>query len=196
MADKALLIVDVQYDFLPGGALGVSGGDAIIPVLNGYIERFERAHLPILATRDWHPARTKHFREFGGPWPSHCIENTPGAAFHSDLKLPGSAYVITKGTSSEDHGYSAFDGTDLRRRPLAVLLQELGVRTLYIGGLATDYCVRNSVLDGIKDFEMVLLLDAVRGIDVEPGDVARSLDEMLRAGARSATLATIDSELP
>jgi nicotinamidase/pyrazinamidase len=196
MPNKALLIVDVQYDFLPGGALGVTEGDRIIPVLNQYIERFERAHLPVLATRDWHPPDTRHFRDFGGPWPVHCVENTPGAAFHTDLKLPANAEVITKGTSHADHGYSAFEGTDTKQRPLAELLRELNVDTIYVGGLATDYCVRNSALDAVKnDFDVVLLLDAVRGIDVNEGDVARSLDDMLRAGARTATLATIDTEI-
>ena len=196
MPDHALLIVDVQNDFCPGGALPVQSGDRVVPVLNAYIERFTRLGLPVYASRDWHPAETRHFQARGGPWPAHCVQGTAGAEFHPGLKLPRTAHIITKGTSSEDHGYSAFEGVTEQGGELAAALKNAGIRTLYVGGLATDYCVHTSVMDArVADFAVVLLLDAVRGIDVQEGDVARALDEMVRAGARTATLATIDTDL-
>jgi nicotinamidase/pyrazinamidase len=196
MPDRALLIVDVQNDFCPGGALPVAEGDRVVPVLNAYIDRFSRTGLPVYASRDWHPPVTKHFREFGGPWPPHCVENTEGAAFHAALQLPRTALVVTKGTDPEDHGYSAFEGKTPTGDNLAASLRDEHVRHLYVGGLATDYGVRRSVLDARREgFDVVVLLDAIRGIDVQDGDTARALDEMLRAGARTATLATTEAEL-
>ncbi len=196
MPDRALLIVDVQNDFCPGGALGVRAGDEIVPVLNRYAERFHDAELPVIASRDWHPARTTHFKAWGGPWPPHCVAGTPGAAFHPDLRLPEHTIVVSKGTDPEAHGYSAFDARTPGGEGVAALLDGLGVRTIYMGGLATDYCVLNTVLDARRHgLDAVILLDAVRGIDVEKGDVARALDRMLRAGARTATLETIGEEL-
>lgn len=196
MADRALLLVDVQNDFCPGGALPVPEGDRVVPVLNEYVERFERAGDPVFASRDWHPKITSHFKEQGGPWPPHCVAETRGAAFHPQLKLPADASVITKGTDPTDDGYSAFEAADQDGRGLRDVLRSSGVSRLYVGGLATEYCVRASVLDGLRQgLDVVVLLDAVRGIDVQPGDVARALDEMIRAGARTATLQTIDQEL-
>jgi nicotinamidase/pyrazinamidase len=194
--ESALLLVDVQNDFCPGGALPVPAGDAVVPVLNEYIERFAYAGLPLIASRDWHPAETQHFRQWGGPWPPHCVAGTPGAAFHPQLRLPQDTVVATKGTDPSDDGYSAFEATDPRGRPLAQALAARGVGRIYVGGLATDYCVRASVLDALKNgFDVVLLLDGIRGIDVEPGDVARALDAMIRAGARTATLETVNQDL-
>ena len=196
VADKALLIVDVQNDFCPGGSLAVREGDHVVPVLNEYIQRFEEAGLPVFASRDWHPVKTKHFKEHGGPWPPHCVQNTRGAEFHSGLELPADTTVVTKGTDPVDHGYSAFDGIDPAGNELARSLRHAAIKQLYIGGLTTDYCVRTSVLDARRQgFDTVVLLDAIRGIDVQEGDVARALDQMLRAGARTATLATIATEL-
>jgi nicotinamidase/pyrazinamidase len=195
MGRSALLLVDVQNDFCPGGALAVPEGDRVVPVINDYIERFERAGLPIFASRDWHPPHTRHFRP-AGPWPPHCVRDTPGAAFHPALHLPGSTTVVTKGTDPVDDGYSAFEAADPTGRLLPERLEEEHVDRLLVAGLATDYCVRASVLDArARGIDTVLLLDAVRGIDVEEGDIARALDEMLRAGARTATRATIDEEL-
>lgn len=192
MADRALLIVDVQNDFCPGGALAVPGGDEVVPVLNRYMAKLDA---PVYASRDWHPEQTQHFRQYGGPWPVHCVRGTEGAAFHQGLKLPADAVVVTKGTDPVDHGYSAFEATDPEGRPFGEVLKQTGVRTLYVGGLATEYCVRASVLDGLQQgFDVVLLTDAVRGIDVQPGDMQRALDEMRHAGARTATLDTVDSE--
>lgn len=196
MAHSALLLVDVQNDFLPGGALAVPDGDAVLPAMNEYIARFREHDLPILASRDWHPAETSHFEAGGGPWPPHCVQDTAGAAFHADLRLPADTTIVTKGTSPTDDGYSAFEAQDDAGRAVGEWLRNKDVERLYVGGLATDYCVRASVLDSLKQgIDTVLLLDAVRGIDVKPGDVARAVDEMIRAGARTATLATIDAEI-
>ena len=196
MSDKALLIVDVQNDFCPGGALAVPEGDRVVPVLNQYADKFAGSGLPVFASRDWHPQVTKHFQAQGGPWPPHCIAESAGAAFHPQLKLPADASVLTKGTNPTDDGYSAFEGLNDQGRALGDVLRKDDVASLYVGGLATEYCVRASVMDALKDgLDVVVLLDAVRGIDVQEGDVARALDEMMRAGARTATLATIDKEL-
>jgi nicotinamidase/pyrazinamidase len=196
MPEKALLIVDVQNDFCPGGALAVPAGDEVVPLLNEYARKFAAAGHPVFASRDWHPEVTKHFKAQGGPWPPHCVADTPGAAFHPQLKLPRQTSVLTKGTSPTDDGYSAFEAEDESGRALGDVLSKGDVATLYVGGLATEYCVRASVLDGLEHgLDVVVLLDAVRGIDVKEGDVARALDEMMRAGARTATLATIDTEL-
>lgn len=196
MRENALLVVDVQNDFLPGGALAVPGGDRVLPAINACIERFERAGLPVFASRDWHPSETRHFQSGGGPWPPHCVQHTPGAAFHADLRLPPSATIVTKGTDPVDDGYSAFEARAADGRSLPERLRAAGVERLYVAGLATDYCVRATVLDALKhDIDTVLLLDAMRGIDVEEGDVARALDTMLRAGARTATLATLEQDL-
>jgi nicotinamidase/pyrazinamidase len=165
-------------------------------VLNEYAQRFGRAGQPVFASRDWHPEVTRHFKAQGGPWPPHCVADTSGAAFHPQLKLPDEVSVLTKGTDPEDDGYSAFEAADRQGRGLADVLDKQQVDSLYVGGLATEYCVRASVLDGLQHgLDVVVLLDAVRGIDVQEGDVVRALDEMLRAGARTATLATIDKEL-
>lgn len=196
MADQALLIIDVQNDFCPGGALPVPDGDRVVPVLNRYVEKVRQAGAPVYASRDWHPPATRHFLAGGGPWPPHCVQNTAGAAFHPRLDLPTDAVIITKGDNPNDDGYSAFDGHDPDGRRLLDSLKTQGVRTLLIGGLATDYCVRASALDARKHgFDVVLLLDAMRGIERKDGDVARAVDEMLRAGARTATLESVNTEL-
>ena len=196
MPDKALLIVDLQNDFCPGGALGVKGGDEIIPVLNEYADRFARAGLPVYASRDWHPRQTRHFKQLGGPWPPHCVQHTPGAEFHRDVRLPPGTRIVAKGTDPEDHGYSAFEAKDDRGRLLGESLRESGVRHLYIGGLATDYCVKETTLDALREgMDVVILEDGIRGIDVNAGDVDNALKTMAGAGARTATLQTIGNEL-
>jgi nicotinamidase/pyrazinamidase len=192
MTDEALLIVDVQNDFCPGGSLAVGQGDAVVPVLNRYMEKLG---LPVYASRDWHPVRTSHFKAFGGIWPPHCIQDTRGAAFHPDLKLPADATIVTKGTAATDDGYSAFEGVDERGRPLAGVLRSRGVKRLYLGGLTTDYCVRTSALDALGEgFEVVLLVDAIRGINLKPGDVDRAIEQVRDAGARTATLETVRTD--
>ena len=180
----ALLIIDVQNDFCPGGALAVADGDQVVPALNGYIEKFRQRNLPILATRDWHPAKTRHFKAFGGLWPPHCVQGSKGAEFRADLRLPADAVVVSAGMSPDEEGYSGFDGRDDRGVELADLLRRLGVERIFVGGLATDYCVKHTVLDGVKHgFRVVLLEDASRGVNLKPGDAERAVAELIRAGA-------------
>ncbi|MCM8781165.1 MAG: bifunctional nicotinamidase/pyrazinamidase [Candidatus Omnitrophica bacterium] len=188
-AKRALLIVDVQNDFCPGGALAVPEADKIIPNLNKYIKIFYKAKLPIFASRDWHPARTKHFKDFGGIWPVHCIQNTRGAAFHPKLKLPKDTIFLYKGMSDQKDSYSVFQAEDSRGTEFKKLLDLLGIRELYIGGLATDYCVKSSVLDALRyGFKVRLLIDAIKGVDLKPGDSVRAIEEMVKKGAKKATL--------
>lgn len=174
-----LLIIDVQADFLPGGSLAVPNGDAVLAPLNRWIARFAAAGRPIFATLDWHPADHCSFREQQGPWPPHCIADTPGARIAGPLELPGDAVRITKATQRDADAYSGFSGTDLDRR-----LRQAEIRRLFVGGLATDYCVLQSVLDALRlGYEVVLLRDAVRAVDVHPGDGDRAVAAMLGAGA-------------
>lgn len=184
----ALLIVDVQNDFCPGGALAVADGDAVVPPLNSRIAEAQARGEPIYASRDWHPRESSHFTPQGGPWPVHCVAGTPGAAFHPRLALPESAIVISKGTAPHDDGYSAFEGQTGAGTPLLADLQARGVTRLEIGGLATDYCVRATVLDARRaGFDVAVLGDAIRGVEVREGDSARALAEMSAAGARIET---------
>jgi nicotinamidase/pyrazinamidase len=185
----ALTIVDVQRDFCPGGALPVPNGNSVVPVLNAYAQRFAAAGLAVFASRDWHPAHTTHFLTAGGRWPVHCVQGTPGAAFHPDLALPPSTVVVSKGMGAEEDAYSAFQARDGTGRPLPVLLQEAGVDHVYVGGLATDYCVQATVLDALAaGLRATLLLDGSRGVNVQPGDSEAAIEAMVRAGAGVATL--------
>lgn len=178
----ALVLVDVQNDFLPGGSLAVPDGDAVIPVLNRWIRRFLDAGLPIFATRDWHPANHCSFLDQGGPWPPHCVMGTPGAEFSRELDLPPDVPVISKAMRPDKEAYSDFEDTDF-----AVQLRGLGVKRLFVGGIATDYCVRATVLGALEQgFEAVLLVDGVRPVDVAPGDGERAVAEMAAAGAEVA----------
>ncbi len=179
----ALLIVDVQNDFLPGGSLAVPDGDGIIPVLNEYIKCFRDRGLPVIATRDWHPPDHCSFQSQGGPWPPHCVRATTGADFPATLVLPSDVVVISKGCQKTRDAYSGFEGTALHEQ-----LRELGVRRLFVGGLATDYCVRATVLDARRlGYEVCLLVDAIRAVDVHAGDGERAIEEMRKAGARPVT---------
>jgi len=176
----ALLIVDLQNDFLPGGALGVRDGDAVIAPLNAAIDAFAAAKRPIYATRDWHTPDHCSFKAQGGPWPPHCVADTPGARFASALRLPASADVISKATAQAVDAYSGFQGTDLAAR-----LAADGVERVYVGGLATDYCVLNTVLDArAAGLEVVVLEDAVRAVNVAPEDGAEAIERMQAAGAQ------------
>jgi nicotinamidase/pyrazinamidase len=186
--DAALLIVDVQNDFCPDGALAVPGGDLVVEPLSRTAGCFAAAGLPVLASRDWHPPVTRHFREFGGAWPAHCVQGTPGAAFHPALRLPEEALIISKGSDPAADAYSAFDGRSAGGKTLVALLAERQVTHLYVGGLATDYCVRSSVLDARKaGLDVTVLADAIAGVEVAPGDSGRALEEMRRAGATFCT---------
>ncbi|HVP34284.1 MAG TPA: nicotinamidase [Steroidobacteraceae bacterium] len=179
----ALLVVDVQNDFLPGGALAVPRGDEVIAPLNDCLHRFAQRHLPVFVTRDWHPQQHCSFRDQGGPWPPHCVAGTRGAAFAAGLQVPSGAHVISKAIRPEAEAYSAFQGTDL-----ALQLRKAGVRCVVIGGLATDYCVRATALDALAaGFAVVLLAEAVRAVDLHPGDGTRALAEMRARGAQIVT---------
>jgi len=192
MNGDALLIIDVQNDFCPGGALAVPEGDRVVAVLNRYIERFREKGIPIIASRDWHPEKTTHFKAYGGIWPPHCVQNTRGAQFHPNLNLPAEAVVVSKGMAPDKDSYSAFQAVDPSGRPLADLLREQGVRQLFAGGLATDYCVRASVLDALREgFQVTVLTDAIRGVELKPGDSEKAMEEMVRAGARQGSLESV-----
>jgi len=185
----ALLIVDIQNDFCQGGALPVPDGDRVVEPLNRAAERFAAAGLPVLATRDWHPPITRHFREHGGLWPPHCVQGSAGAAFHPDLRLPEGTLVISKGIDPERDSYSAFEAVTDDGRSLSEYLAAEAVRHIYIGGLTTDYCVRFTALEALQaGFEVTVLTDVVAGVDVNPGDSARAMEEMGRAGARFSTV--------
>ena len=183
----ALIIVDIQNDFLPGGALGIRNGDEVIPVLNEYARLFARHGLPIYLTRDWHPPDHCSFHEQGGPWPVHCVAGTHGAAFADSLQVPADATIISKATSPVKEAYSTFEGTDL-----AMKLRQQSVGRVFIGGLATDYCVVNSVKDANRrGFTMFVLEDAIRAVDVHPGDGEAACETMRQAGARFLQLGDI-----
>ncbi len=188
-SSDALLVTDMQIDFLPGGALPVANADELIPVINSYIKRFESiAH--IIASRDWHPLNHMSFKPQGGPWPPHCVQNTAGAKFTPDLKLPSETLVISKATDPKREAYSVFDGT-----PLEEELRKMDVKRLFVAGVATDYCVVNTVLDARKlGLETFVLMDATLGIDVNPGDVDRAVDVIVKSGAQQATSADFQTD--
>jgi nicotinamidase/pyrazinamidase len=181
----ALLVVDIQKDFCAGGALAAPSGHAIIPAVNRHIAEARARDMPVYATRDWHPARTSHFKEYGGTWPPHCVQGTEGAQFHSGLELPPDAIVINKGDDPERHGYSAFEGHTVDGKSLLDDLRDRHITRVYLSGIATDYCVRESALDARKaGLDVRVLADAIAGIDVRPGDAQRALDEVSAAGAQ------------
>jgi len=186
---KALLIVDVQNDFCPGGALAVREGDKIVPILNKYMMIFSRKKWPIFASRDWHPKESKHFKKFGGPWPQHCIQNTRGARLHPGLRLPKETIVISKGMDPDRDSYSAFQAVDSKGNVFFELLKSSGINELFVGGLATDYCVKSSVLDALKfGFKVKLLTDAIKGVNIKSEDSEQAIGEMVRGGAEKMTL--------
>jgi nicotinamidase/pyrazinamidase len=175
----ALLIVDVQNDFCPGGALAVPEGDRVIPVLNRWIEKARQQNIPIFASRDWHPPGHISFKPRGGPWPVHCVQGSPGSEFHPDLRLPADAHIISKGEHPDQDSYSAFGGTSLKEQ-----LRRAGIKRLWIGGLAQDYCVRATTLDALREgFEVHVIVDATRPVNVHADDGRRALEDMARAGA-------------
>jgi nicotinamidase/pyrazinamidase len=180
MSDKkrALIVVDVQNDFCPGGTLAVAEGDQVVAPLNKLIEEFLERGEPVFKSRDWHPAQTKHFANQGGAWPVHCVQNTRGAEFHPDLIDDMHIRVISKGLGDTDC-YSAFDETDLELQ-----LRRLGVEEVWVGGLATDYCVKSTVLDALKQgFSVKAVENAMRAVNVNPGDGERAIAQMRAAGA-------------
>lgn len=183
----ALIIVDVQIDFLPGGKLAVPEGDAVVLVLNDYIKIFQNVSLPVFASRDWHPPDHCSFKQQGGSWPPHCIAGTSGADFAAKLELPNDARIISKATSQDRDAYSGFEGTDLDRQ-----LRALGVQRLFVGGLATDVCVLNTVKDGVAHgYSVMLLADAIRAVNIKPDDGSKALAEMKNLGAVAITLSQV-----
>jgi nicotinamidase/pyrazinamidase len=184
----ALIIVDVQNDFLPGGSLAVPRGNEVVPMVNRYIARFHRKWLPVYATRDWHPAGHCSFLPQGGIWPQHCVADTRGAQFANELDLPDSAIVVSKAITPTKDAYSGFQGTGL-----GIELRSRKIERIFVGGLAADYCVLNTVQDGLAEgFEVLLLLDAIRAVDVHPGDGDAAIQTMIRQGARPITLLDLD----
>ncbi|MEM0053219.1 MAG: bifunctional nicotinamidase/pyrazinamidase [Nitrososphaeria archaeon] len=179
----ALIIVDVQNDFCPGGALAVPEGDQIVPIINKYIEKFVSKNAIVVATRDWHPKNHVSFKEYGGIWPVHCVQNTWGAEFHQMLRLPKNVIIISKAFESEVEAYSGFQRTELDK-----ILKEKGVKHLFVSGLATDYCVKATVLDALKlGYEVYVLVDAIKGVNVRPTDSEDAINEMIKAGAKLLT---------
>ena len=178
-----LLVVDVQKDFCLGGSLAVKNGDLVVPPLNKVIRFFDKNDWPIFFSRDWHPSDTEHFKK----WPPHCIENTPGAEFHSELLIPGRSYIVTKGTSKKDDGYSPFEGMAYKVK-LETFLRAFRVNQLFIGGLATDYCVKAAAFDArALDFRTYLILDACRGVNLNPFDSNKAIVEMKDVGVVMTT---------
>ena len=172
----ALVVVDLQNDFCPGGALAVPEGNRVVPVINGLAPHFKH----VFYTQDWHPANHMSFKEQGGIWPPHCVADTKGAALYPDLRLNfEKAVQVKKGTETDKEAYSGFEGTDLADK-----LRKANIKRLMVTGLATDYCVKNTVLDALKaGFKVIVVKDAIRGVEVKPGDSAAALDEMVSAGA-------------
>ncbi|RMA97917.1 nicotinamidase [Hydrogenothermus marinus] len=176
----ALIIVDMQNDFMPDGVLPVKDADKIIPRLNEYIKMFEEKSNPVFFTRDWHPENHISFKGFGGIWPPHCVQDTEGAKFHKDLYIPSdNKFIISKGDSRDFDAYSGFQGTILND-----LLKERGIKRLFVGGVATDYCVKNTVLGGLNlGYQVFVLEDGIKGVDVNEGDSEKALNLMLDKGA-------------
>ena len=177
-ARQALIVVDVQNDFCPGGTLAVRHGDEVVQPLNELIDNFLERGAPVYKSRDWHPPTTNHFAAYGGTWPVHCVQNTKGAEFHPALRDDPRMTVISKGLNDKD-SYSAFDETDL-----ASQLHQQNVDEVIVGGLATDYCVKNTVLDALKNgFKVKAVKNAMRAVDLQSGDGDRAIEEMRAAGA-------------
>jgi nicotinamidase/pyrazinamidase len=188
----ALIIADMQKDFLPKGALQVKEADEIIPVLNEYAKIFKKAEAHVIASRDWHPPKHISFIAQGGRWPPHCVKDTEGAKFSPELKLPEGTPIISKATDSSKEAYSVFDETGLDKQ-----LKDQGVKRVFLGGVATDYCVVNSVIDAKKlGFDVVVLVDATRGIEASPGDVEKAFETMKRKGALMKTMADFPEPEP
>ncbi len=176
----ALIVVDMQNDFMPGGALGIDGADSIIERINDYVRLFEKLLQPVYFTRDWHPKNHISFKENGGVWPRHCVQKSEGAKFHKDIYIPAdNRFVISKGTFEDFDAYSAFQGTELKS-----LLAERGIRRLFICGVATDYCVKHTLLGSLNlGFEALLLSDAIKGVNIKKEDSNMAMKEMMESGA-------------
>jgi nicotinamidase/pyrazinamidase len=167
----------------------VTGGDEVVPLLNRYVVLFQERDLPVFVTRDWHTPGHCSFKAQGGIWPPHCVAGTYGAEYAPGFKLPPDAAVVSKATRQEKDAYSGFEGTDLEQR-----LRDAGVRRVFIGGLATDYCVLNTLRDALRlDFDVCVLRDAIRAVNVQPDDGQKAEEEMWRLGAEPISLETIET---
>ena len=185
----ALLVVDVQKDFCADGALAVPDGDRVVDPINRLLAAYAATGSAIFASRDWHPVTSSHFSGHGGHWPVHCVAGSDGAAFHPRLRLPAATAVVSKGQAPESDGYSAFDGTLPGGEPLQAALDERNIGRLTVCGLATDYCVRASVLDArTRGLQVSVVRDAIAAVNLKPGDEAAALREMEAAGAGLVTL--------
>ncbi|HEX7715440.1 MAG TPA: bifunctional nicotinamidase/pyrazinamidase [Bacillota bacterium] len=190
MSKPALIVVDVQNDFCPGGALAVQGGDEVVPVINELIPKFDM----VVYTRDWHPEHHVSFAEkpqfTDKSWPVHCVANSRGADLHPELTFTLNAMIVDKGTDPAQEAYSGFQGTDL-----AKTLHRLNIDTVYIAGLATDYCVKHTALDALQEgFKVKLVIDGCRGVDVPPGSAAQTAQDLRQAGVDIITAKEVDSE--
>lgn len=182
MNKEALIIVDVQNDFCPGGSLAVKDGNQVVEPLNEISEIARQRGIPVITTRDWHPEKTTHFASEGGLWPAHCVQGTEGAKFHSRLNLE-EAIVVSKGMGETEDAYSGFEARNEQGKNLEDILKELSITRVYVGGLATDYCVKATALDAVqRGLKTVLLKDASRAVNVNPGDEEKALAEMIAAG--------------
>lgn len=187
--ESCLMVVDLQVDFCPGGALPVPHGDEVVPVVNGLVDLFERRGLPVVFSRDWHPKDHVSFRDRGGPWPSHCVAGTPGASFHPKLKVPEGAVVVSKATARDEESYSAFGGTDLEQT-----LRSMGTKRLFVAGLALDFCVKATALDGVKlGFKVFLVEDATRPVFQE--NAKPTLEELRNAGVEVISSGDVEALL-
>ncbi|HJQ68024.1 MAG TPA: bifunctional nicotinamidase/pyrazinamidase [Blastocatellia bacterium] len=181
---SALILVDIQNDFCPGGALAVAEGDRIVEVVNRLMPQFQL----VISTQDWHPADHISFKERGGPWPPHCVQGTRGAELHPELNRESISYYFRKASSADKDAYSEFEGADEGGRTLDETLRSHNVKRVYVVGLATDYCVKATAMDAIKlGYEVFVVTDAVRAVNVSPDDGQKALDEMARAGAHLVT---------
>jgi nicotinamidase-related amidase len=184
LTDAALILVDIQNDFCPGGALAVKEGDKIVEPVNKLISRFPL----VISTQDWHPANHVSFIEQGGPWPPHCVQGSPGAELHADLDTAKIMHYFRKASSPDKDDYSEFAGKDEQGRSLNEVLQSRGVRRLYVVGLATDYCVLETVMDGLKyGYDVYAVADAMRAVNVAPDDGTKALQKMEDSGAHLVT---------
>jgi len=190
-ADSALVLVDIQCDYLPDGAVAIKRGEEVVEPASRMSKGFSERGLPVILTRVWHPAHHMSFREQGGKMPRHCVQDTHGAEFAADLEVPESAWIISKGTDPESTAVSAFENTDLAKR-----LQEAGVRALYVAGLATDSAVKKTVLDA-RDagYDVFLIANACRGLNVHPSDSAGAVEEMMKKGTRVVSSGAVEDAL-
>ena len=181
------MVVDVQRDFCSGGALPVREGDEVVPRINRVVMAFERGRIPIFFTRDWHPRDHASFKGQGGVWPPHCIQESVGAEFHPALRIPIRSNIISKGNDSKTEAYSGFQGTDLEAR-----LKKLGVGRVFLCGLATDYCVKESAIDARHaGFAVDVIQDCIGAVDAKPGDGKKAISDMRKAGARITSSPTV-----